>query len=107
MPPISAASTSAASPASSLSSAAAGPFIAERAPARLSIARRPMLDLQAAVPADANAAAVSAAADSIDTMGEPDPIDPIDDAALKLKLDSDFDLSSTFDIPAFLRRQDG
>ena len=83
------------------------PFTAERAPARLSIARRPMLDLPIAAPATADAAAASATADPIDTIGEPDPIDPIADAALKLKLDSDFDLSSTFDVPAFLRRQDG
>jgi hypothetical protein len=29
------------------------------------------------------------------------------DNGLKLELDPDFDLNSTFDVPAFLRRQDG
>jgi hypothetical protein len=53
---------------------------------RLSLTRRPLLDL----PLSASAATASAAG------AEP-----------SAEVDAGFDLSSTFDIPAFLRRQEG
>jgi hypothetical protein len=76
---------------------------------RLSIARRPLLDLpvavstsaaQAAAPASpaARPAAPNLAAD-LDTLR-------IAPATKKTAVDHDFDLSSTFDVPAFLRRQE-
>jgi cell division protein FtsZ len=117
----------AASSMSSMSSApsAAASFAGERAPARLSIARRSLLDLPAAASAAATAspsapgAAMSPGAPRSPgapaASADPAPSDPIDaidslnavDDALKIKMDPDFDLSSTFDVPAFLRRQDG
>jgi hypothetical protein len=53
---------------------------------RLSLTRRPLLDL----PLAASAATASSA-----------------DAAPSAEVDAGFDLSSAFDIPAFLRRQEG
>src|SRR4051794_466476 len=96
---------------------------------RLSIARRPLLDLSAAQSASARSAAnmaSSAAANSIvknaaaATAGAPgamaphgngagadnDTMRPGAPAAEPIG-DPDFDLSSTFDVPAFLRRQEG
>jgi cell division protein FtsZ len=104
---------------------AAASFAGERAPARLSIARRSLLDLPAAASAAATASPSAAmstgAARSPGSPGAPDasadpaPSDPIEaidslnavDDELKITMDPDFDLSSTFDVPAFLRRQDG
>ena len=98
-------------------------FAAERAPARLSIARRPMLEIPLAatgtLAASASAGAMKAGppiAGSLpqaaaDDRADGDSMDATDpaaaDDALKLEIDPDFDLSSTFDVPAFLRRQDG
>ena len=67
---------------------------------RLSIARRPLLDLPLAVTASAGMAAAAAASpgDAPPAFGA---VKPVDDA------DADFDLGSTFDVPAFLRRQEG
>jgi cell division protein FtsZ len=96
-------------------------FTGERAPARLSIARRAMLDLPMAAngtmtgssgttamkagPTTAGAMSPAASDDGTPT----DSMDSTDQAdnGLKLELDPDFDLNSTFDVPAFLRRQDG
>jgi cell division protein FtsZ len=83
--------------------------------ARMSIARRPLLDLPMAAsgggpamappsssgqPAAPAAPAVSADASDPDAMRPAEIVDagPVD---------PDFDLSSTFDVPAFLRRQEG
>jgi len=99
-------------------------FAAERAPARLSIARRPMLD----VPMAANGAAAGGSSATAAMKAGPAVSAPLSQAApddgahgdskdatsptaadrgLTLEIDPDFDLSSTFDVPAFLRRQDG
>jgi cell division protein FtsZ len=80
---------------------------------RLSISRRPLLELPLAASAGAapapQASAVSdrasnaAAASSATSNG-------FDDMKLdmpKAELDPDFDLNATFDVPAFLRRQEG
>ena len=96
-------------PSASPAGASAASFAGERAPARLSIARRSLLDL----PAAASAGSIpSGAPDAAAAAAAPDPIEPIDslnanDDGLKIKMDPDLDLSSTFDVPAFLRRQDG
>lgn len=66
------------------------------ASARLSIARRPLLDLPlaaafgAATTSDGPAATAPSASDAVDSG-----------------LNADFDLGTTFDVPAFLRRQEG
>jgi hypothetical protein len=83
--------------------------------ARLSIARRPLLDLSSMVSAGAPAASVPAVAASgpaaapapaaISSAPTEPPAD-FDDMR-KLDIDPDFDLGSTFDVPAFLRRQEG
>jgi cell division protein FtsZ len=64
---------------------------------RLSITRRPLLDLPLAASAGAAEPPMPLLADSLSIApgGERQPADP------------DFDLNSTFDVPAFLRRQDG
>jgi cell division protein FtsZ len=77
---------------------------------RLSIARRPLLDLPIAVPAGASPASspASPAAGAAVPSGAGDS-DALRRAptAEKAAMDHDFDLSSTFDVPAFLRRQEG
>jgi hypothetical protein len=80
----------------------------ERA-ARLSIARRSLVDLPAAGTMAAAqpvtpppAAAADAADASLDIVHAESAT-----GTLGLTIDSDLDLSSTFDVPAFLRRQDG
>jgi cell division protein FtsZ len=83
--------------------------------ARMSIARRPLLDLPVAVSgggaamAPANSAGgtatiVGSAAAASDAR-DPDSMRPA--AEIGSAADPDFDLSSTFDVPAFLRRQEG
>jgi len=84
---------------------------AAAAPSRLSIARRPLLDLPTIstamagngglpVPRGAVAQAATAApGDEDDTVRGP--------RSEELAMDPDFDLSSTLDVPAFLRRQEG
>src|SRR5262249_33188588 len=71
---------------------------------RLSVARRPLLDLSAAGNGARAVASVGAAAAgdrvSIDTMRE-------GAGGLDALQTPDLDLSSTFDVPAFLRRQEG
>jgi cell division protein FtsZ len=69
---------------------------------RLAIARRPFLDLPLAGATAANQAASAG--------GSADPLNMAVRGAAsesRLGLDADFDLTSTFDVPAFLRRQEG
>jgi len=74
---------------------------------RLSFGRRPLLDLtNTAKPAASTAAAAATAAAPADQDTAADP-DRMRRAAGQAAADSDFDLSSTFDVPAFLRRQEG
>jgi cell division protein FtsZ len=74
---------------------------------RLSFGRRPLLDLtNTAKPAASTAAAAATAAAPADQETAADP-DRMRRAAGQAAADSDFDLSSTFDVPAFLRRQEG
>jgi len=77
--------------------AAGGAGLDRLASARLSIARRPLLDLPLA-------AAPGAAGDSPASMS-PGPPGAPDGAGSGLN--ADFDLGTTFDVPAFLRRQEG
>jgi hypothetical protein len=65
---------------------------------RLSIARRPLLDLSLAAPANASGTAPDEAAGAAPPAGA---------GAIEGELNPDFDLSTTFDVPAFLRRQEG
>jgi cell division protein FtsZ len=77
------------------------PPAADRLQPRLSIARRSLLDLPLAAPV----AGVSGGAGPVQTgeFGVPAGAE----GAARMALDPDFDLSSTFDVPAFLRRQEG
>ena len=79
----------------------AAPGVGDRmAMPRLTITRRPPLDLPlAATGGVVSAAQASAAAAPASAGGT--------DETVKLAVDPDFDLSSTFDVPAFLRRQEG
>jgi cell division protein FtsZ len=76
-------------------------------PPRLSFGRRPLLDLtngsKPAAPASATAATAAAAAE-VDAAADADAMRGV---AAPAAADPDFDLSSTFDVPAFLRRQEG
>jgi hypothetical protein len=84
--------------------------------ARLSIARRPLLDLPSTVSGGAPAAsapavvasgpAAAASAPAAVSSVPTEPPTDFDDMR-KLDIDPDFDLGSTFDVPAFLRRQEG
>ena len=101
---------------------AAASLSAERVPARLSIARRPLLDIPmaaavggGALPKAGSAMSMSSAAEmagadvATATMASGDGTDSLAaiDKEMELQADPDLDLSSTFDVPAFLRRQDG
>jgi len=91
--------------------------VASSAP-RLSIARRPLLDLGSMAAAGGKAlsasAAVSAGNGSARTASVAEPPTAAD-AEMMIRamsasgdtLTDDFDLGSTFDVPAFLRRQEG
>jgi cell division protein FtsZ len=70
--------------------------------ARFSIARRPLLDLSMA----ANGGGASIAPSASASASDPDTMREVTDADTPAT-DPDFDLSSTFDVPAFLRRQEG
>jgi cell division protein FtsZ len=77
---------------------------------RLSIARRPLLDLPITV--SASAAPASSPATPAAALGVPSAAGDRDTLrgapeAEKAAVDHDFDLNSTFDVPAFLRRQEG
>ncbi len=83
--------------------------------ARLSIARRPLLDLpmaasgggaSMALPSSAAASSAAASTPGSARSSDPDAMRPLTDADANVS-DPDFDLSSTFDVPAFLRRQEG
>jgi hypothetical protein len=96
---------------------AATPAAAAAAP-RLSIARRPLLDLSAAAAGARPAASAlgatggngaskhAAAAESASAL-DSDIIRLTSGEKAVDSADPDFDLSSTFDVPAFLRRQEG
>jgi cell division protein FtsZ len=84
--------------------------------ARMSIARRPLLDLPMAASGGGAAMTLPGSSSSGSSVppagsatvardGDRDAIRPA--AAVNASLDPDFDLSSTFDVPAFLRRQEG
>jgi cell division protein FtsZ len=83
---------------------------AQAASPRLTIARRPLLEvpLAAAVGSSVPAPMASALPPPVARAATPDSagMDEPGDLDLKLTLDPDFDLGSTFDVPAFLRRQE-
>ena len=66
---------------------------------RLSISRRPLVDLSAAPSYQTAAASAGMGAPHAGSVGSGD--------AIRLAPDADEGLSSTFDVPAFLRRQEG
>jgi cell division protein FtsZ len=76
---------------------------------RLSIARRPLIDLPVAAPtAAAPAAAATASAPPPAAPADVDLMRPVEVAEeAKLAMEPDFHISTTFDVPAFLRRQEG
>ena len=74
-------------------SAAAGGGAERLGPPRLTIARRPLLDLSA-IAAGAGSTAAGGAS-------------PAQIAPPAIDANADLDLGSTFDVPAFLRRQEG
>jgi len=85
-------------------------------PARMTIARRSLLDLPMAAnsgsstPASASSSAPGASPlGSASNAAEKRDADAMRPAAetSAASTDTDFDLSSTFDVPAFLRRQEG
>jgi cell division protein FtsZ len=81
--------------------------------ARMSIARRPLLDLPAAanggstITTSSSSAQPGSAASISAAVAAADPDGMRMKAAPEPSIDVDFDLSSTFDVPAFLRRQEG
>jgi cell division protein FtsZ len=88
------------------------PAPAPAMPARMSIARRPLLDLPMAANGGSSMAPPSASVGSTALTGAAPATPEVDAIRLDVPLagtpvDPDFDLSSTFDVPAFLRRQEG
>jgi cell division protein FtsZ len=83
---------------------AASPQAAASAPSRLSIARRPLLDLPMIASGAAGGGSMAQAGSVPGAAGNDDTVRL---AQSELASDPDFDLSSTFDVPAFLRRQEG
>jgi cell division protein FtsZ len=83
--------------------------------ARMSIARRPLLDLPMAASGGGSSMAPSSSGQSSSsTATSATAAGPSGPDAMRLEAgfpaparDTDFDLSSTFDVPAFLRRQEG
>ncbi len=83
--------------------------------ARMSIARRPLLDLpmaaggggSAIAAASSSGLSASPAGSSASEAGASEPDAMRLTASIDTSVDPDFDLSATFDVPAFLRRQDG
>jgi hypothetical protein len=73
------------------------PVAVQAPPSRLSITRRPLVDLPQAVPFQAPAANPAPSTNAA-PMGTTD--------AMRLA-DADVDTGSAFDVPAFLRRQEG
>jgi cell division protein FtsZ len=82
--------------------------------ARLSIARRPLLDLPMAAsgggasmapPGSSASSASSTGSTAAASASDPEAMRPAPEADTPVT-DPDFDLSSTFDVPAFLRRQE-
>jgi cell division protein FtsZ len=92
----------------------AAPVPASIPAARLSIARRPLLDLPMAAsgvgasmapPGSSVSSASSTGSTAAASASDPDAMRPAPEADTPVT-DPDFDLSSTFDVPAFLRRQE-
>ena len=84
------------------------PASAGATPSRLSIARRPPLDLPMAASMGASAPPIAAMASSNAQPAETaDDTLRIHDGSEPLAGDPDFELSSALDVPAFLRRQEG
>ena len=92
----------------------AAPAPASIPAARLSIARRPLLDLPMAAsgggasmapPGSSVSSASSTGSTAAASASDPDAMRPAPDADTPVT-DPEFDLSSTFDVPAFLRRQE-
>ena len=86
------------------------PAPATSAGSRLSFARRPLIDLPmaASIGAGASTASVTPPAMSYAQGFEADEDTVrVEGEAAELGTDPDFDQSSTFDVPAFLRRQEG
>jgi cell division protein FtsZ len=81
------------------------------APSRLSFARRALLDLPAIAAAPAAGGGGSMSAQGPVALADPGVASDADTVAApeseELATDLDFDLSATFDVPAFLRRQEG
>jgi cell division protein FtsZ len=85
------------------------------APSRLAIARRPLLDVPVALSSGAAGptssgpvASPAAACTSAETFDRTAPLDTAEVEALNnLQLADELDIDSTYDVPAFLRRQDG
>jgi cell division protein FtsZ len=98
-------------------SEASQPAAAATIPSRMSIARRPLLELPIA--ANGGAASPNPNPPMRPLISAPPPASPanatggLDADAMRLappdepQAGTDFDLSSTFDVPAFLRRQEG
>jgi len=76
---------------------------------RLSIARRPLLDLPIALSNGAGASTASGPPALSYAQGAEADEDTVrvEAETAELAADPDFDLSSNFDVPAFLRRQEG
>ncbi|HYM23462.1 MAG TPA: cell division protein FtsZ [Vicinamibacterales bacterium] len=95
-------------------SSASSPGASAPAPGRLTLTRRPLLDLPSMAATAPSAAPVVAQPPVPAAMAmmsapaatpSPSPTSSLDD--LRLKIDGEFDNSSSFDVPAFLRRQEG
>ena len=91
-----------------------GPAPPQAAPAaRMSIARRPLLDLPIVVSGGSGMAA-SSSGQAIQPGNQNSPAAAPDSDTMRIRagvdtapVDPDFDISTTFDVPAFLRRQEG
>jgi cell division protein FtsZ len=77
-----------------------------RNPPRLSIARRPLLDLPLAAITASPSGPPNAASPSGSSAAPADTPPPTSQETGAADPDSDFDLGPTFDVPAFLRRQE-
>jgi hypothetical protein len=83
-------------------------------PTRMTIARRSLLDLPMAASGGASTPPSSSSAPATSPVGSAEAVGKRDSDVMgtapegaATQTDTDFDLSSTFDVPAFLRRQEG
>jgi cell division protein FtsZ len=84
------------------------PAVASASGSRLSIARRPLLELPAVIALPSGTSTAAPAESSSPQTAEVDPDRlRLDSPAAETTPDPDFAISSTFDVPAFLRRQEG